>query len=42
MKNDDFFNFLVNIKNSNINKFIFVLERLQFCVREKNIPHNYE
>ena len=35
MKNNYLFNFLVNFKNSNIKKFIFVLEQLQFCVREK-------
>ena len=35
MKSNNLFNFLVNYKNSNIKKFIFVLERLQFCVREK-------
>ena len=42
MQNNNFFNFLVNFKYPNIRKFIFVLEQLQFCVREKNISYNYE
>ena len=40
MKNNNFFNFLVNFKNSNIKKFIFVLEKLQFCVRDESDINN--